>query len=206
MGGDVKIGDKFKPDPKQKTVYFIYLVMAAALPLVATLVPIIVVPVFAPEAWRATWPFVCLPFAIAAAVVAFAAYWITKYFASITYTLAEGEVLVERGVWWKMKQMVPYSRVMSIDVIQGPISRRFGLGSIQVYTAGYTGPAGGTSGPGHRGAEAAVWGVKNFVEIKDAIMAEVRGRPLFAQHKAGATDVSAEMLKELKAIRKAVSK
>ncbi len=202
----MKIGDKFKPDPKQKTVYFIYLAMAAALPIVVTLIPIFVVPALAPQAWREAWFFVSLPFLVALAIVLFAAYWVQKYFASITYTLAEGEVLCERGVWWKMKQMVPYGRVMSIDVIQGPISRRFGLGSIQVYTAGYTGPAGGTSGPGHRGAEAAIWGVRDFVEIKDAIMEQVRGRPLFSTHKTGAADVSAEMLKELKSIRKAVSK
>lgn len=44
--------------------------------------------------------------------------------------------------------------MMSVDVIQGPISRRFGVGSVHVHTAGYTGPAGGTAGPGARGAEA----------------------------------------------------
>ena len=180
--------------------------MAASIPLIVTIIPILAVPVFSPQVWQAAWFFICLPFVISVAIVVFTIYWIEKYFASITFTLTEGEVLVERGVWWKMKQMVPYGRVMSIDVIQGPISRKFGLGSIQVYTAGYTGPTGGTSGPGSRGAEAAIWGVKSFVEIKDAIMEQVRGRPLFAAYKAGVTDLNSEILKELKGIRKAVSR
>lgn len=200
------IDEKFKPDPKQRTVYFIYLILAAAIPVTVTLIPILAVPALDPQVWRTAWLLVSLPFVLTLAIVIFAAYWIRKYFASIAYTLTEGEVLVERGVWWKMKQMVPYGRVMSVDVIQGPISRRFGLGSVQVYTAGYTGPRGGSSGPGSRGAEAAIWGVRNFVEIKDRIMEQVRGRPLFAAHKGGASDVSLEILKELQGIREAVSK
>jgi len=202
----MNIGDKFRPDPRQKTVYFLYLALTATIPVIATLIPVIVVPALAPEIWRTAWLLISLPLALAIAIVIFVVYWVRKYVDSIVYTLSEGEVLVERGVWWKMKQMVPYGRVMSIDVIQGPISRKFGLGSVQVHTAGYTGPRGGSSGPGARGAEAAIWGVKNFVEIKEAIMEQVRGRPLFAAHKEGASDVSLEILKELKGIREAVSK
>jgi hypothetical protein len=140
------------------------------------------------------------------AVVAFVAYWIQKYHASITYTLTSDEVLVERGVWWKMKHTVPYARVMSIDVIQGPLSRRFGIGSVQIYTAGYTGPAGGTAGPGSRGAEASIWGVTNFVEIRDTILGFVRNRPLFGRPGRETPDISLEILKELKSIRKAIAK
>ena len=139
-------------------------------------------------------------------ILGFLAYWIPKYYRSISYTLKEDEVMVERGVWWKMKHVVPYARVMSVDIIQGPISRRFGIGSVQVHTAGYTGGRGGTAGPGARGAEAAIWGVPNFVDIRDAIIGLVRGRPLFGMPRAAAPDIGSEMLKELRKIRKAVEK
>ncbi|MGP3668006.1 MAG: PH domain-containing protein [Candidatus Bathyarchaeota archaeon] len=74
-----------------------------------------------------------------------------------------------------MRHVVPYSRIMSVDIIQGPISRMFGLGSVYVYTAGYTGRAGGSAGPMTRSAEATIWGISNFTEIRDLIINIVRG-------------------------------
>ncbi len=202
----MEIGKKFAPHPNLKKLYYTYLVLAGIAPLIVSLIPIFATISFAPNIWHAAWMFLILPLVIVVAVMCFAVYWIRKYYSSISYTLTADEVLVERGVWWKMKHMVPYARVMSIDVIQGPMSRKFGIGSVQVYTAGYTGPAGGTAGPGSRGAEASIWGVTDFVEIKDTIMGFVRNRPLFGAPKTGTADVGQDILKELKSIRKAVSK
>ena len=202
----LKVGEKFVPNPNLKRVYFIYLGLVAIIPLIVTLLPIWAVFTYAPEVWQVAWAYLFIPLIIVLAILGFLAYWIQKYYGSISYTLKEDEVMVERGVWWKMKHVVPYARVMSVDVIQGPISRRFGIGSVQVHTAGYTGRMGGTAGPGARGAEASIWGVPNFVEIRDAIIGLVRGRPLFGMPRAGAPDVGSEMLKELKKIRKAVEK
>lgn len=180
-----------------KKVYGTYLLLAAIPVLIATVPPIWAVFVFEPQIWRATWPFTFIPLIIVLTVFGFAAYWIQKYYDSIWFTLEKDEVVVERGVWWKMRHVVPYSRVMSVDIIQGPISRGFGVGSVHVHTAGYTGPAGGTAGPGTRGAEAVIWGVTNFTEIRDAIISMVRGRPLFT----AAPDVGSELLEELRRIR-----
>ncbi|MCC6013677.1 MAG: PH domain-containing protein [Candidatus Verstraetearchaeota archaeon] len=87
-------------------------------------------------------------------ITIFISYWIPKYYKSIKFILTENEVRVERGVWWKMRHAVPYSRIMSIDTIQGPISRHFGIGAVDIYTAGYTGSAGG--GPMKRRTEASI--------------------------------------------------
>lgn len=43
---------------------------------------------------------------------------------------------IRRGVFWRREISVPRSRVQHIDVSQGPIERRFGLGSLSIYTAG----------------------------------------------------------------------
>ena len=43
---------------------------------------------------------------------------------------------IRRGVYWRVVVNVPRSRVQHIDVSQGPIERRYGLGTLIVYTAG----------------------------------------------------------------------
>lgn len=163
MGVRLKVGERFKPHPNLKKVYGVYLLLVAIPIFIAAVLPIWAVFTFEPAIWRSAWLFTFIPLIGAFAVFGFVAYWIQKYYNSIYFALEKDEVVVERGVWWKMRHVVPYSRIMSIDIIQGPISRKFGLGSVHVYTAGYTGPAGGSAGPGARGAEAVIWGVTNFI-------------------------------------------
>jgi membrane protein YdbS with pleckstrin-like domain len=43
---------------------------------------------------------------------------------------------IRRGVWWRHVIRVPRSRVQHIDVTQGPLERRHGLGTLVVHTAG----------------------------------------------------------------------
>ncbi len=43
---------------------------------------------------------------------------------------------IRRGVIWRTVVNIPRSRVQHIDVSQGPLVRRFGLGSLAIYTAG----------------------------------------------------------------------
>ncbi|MEM3404340.1 MAG: PH domain-containing protein [Nitrososphaeria archaeon] len=202
----MKIGEKFVPHPNLKTVYYVYLSLVAIPLLIATIMPIWAICTFEPQVWREAWTYTFIPLIIVLIILGFTAYWIHKYYNSISFILEKDEVIVNRGVWWKMKHVVPYSRVMSVDIIQGPISRFFGIGSVHVHTAGYTGPAGGTSGPGTRGAEACIWGVPDFIEIRDTIIGIVRGRPLFGAPGISAPDISSEMLEELRKIRKAVEK
>jgi hypothetical protein len=108
---------------------------------------------------------------------------------------------VERGVFWRMRHAVPYARIMSVDTVQGPVSRRFGIGTVDAYTAGYTGPAGGSSGPLQKRAKASIMHIANFLEVRERILGVVRVRPLFG---AAVGDVGSEMLRELRRIREAV--
>ena len=138
-----------------------------------------------------------------AVIASFVFYWIRKYYQSIQYRLTRDEVVVEHGVWWRMKHTVPYARVMSVDIIQGPISRSLGLATVDIYTAGYTGVAGGTGGPGSRRAEASIMHVSDFAETRENILQIVRGKPLFA---TTAGDTSNEMLSELRKMRELLEK
>lgn len=195
-----RAGERFKPHPNLKKVYYIYLLIVVVPLIAASTLFIGAVYAFTPEDWPWAWPYALTPLIVVLASAGFVAYWIRRYYDSIYFLLDKDEVVVERGVWWRMRHTVPYSRIMSVDVIQGPISRFFGLGSVHIHTAGYTGPAGGSAGPGTRGAEAVIWGVQNFNEVREVVLSMVRGRPLFAA--AAAPDISREILEELRIIRR----
>jgi len=135
-------------------------------------------------------------------------YWINQYYASISYALTDHEIIVQKGVWWKKKSFVPYNRITNINIAQGPISRRFELGTVLIQTAGFSG--GTSSARGLRPAEAVILGVKNFEEIKDKVMNFVRRvRPVAVEAQTEAIapeDVSRQILAELKKISKALEK
>jgi membrane protein YdbS with pleckstrin-like domain len=52
------------------------------------------------------------------------------------YRVDDLGIEIHRGVYWRVVINVPRSRVQHIDVSQGPIERRFGLGTLVIYTAG----------------------------------------------------------------------
>jgi membrane protein YdbS with pleckstrin-like domain len=183
----LKIGEPFQPDPKMKTLYFTYLALIIVplfvLGLCATSYMLLINEVTVATIFAI---FYFLPLIV---ITIFVSYWIPKYCRSIKYLLTENEVRVERGVWWKMRHAVPFSRIMSIDTIQGPLSRHFGIGTLDIYTAGYTGRAGGGSGPSVRRAEASIMFVPNFLELREEILNIVKGRSLF-----GASGTLSEVL------------
>ena len=53
-----------------------------------------------------------------------------------SYRVDDLGIEIRRGVVWRREISVPRSRVQHIDVSQGPLERRFGLGSLSIYTAG----------------------------------------------------------------------
>lgn len=187
----VKVDEKFGPHPDLKRLYFTYLAIGALsilsfMPLIG-LARVLLLPLFLP--------------------VCFIAYWIPRYYDSISYLFAKDEIVVERGVWWKTKGFVPYNRITNINIHQGPISRHFSLGTLRVQTAGYSGGGGGGAG---LVAEAVILGVKNFEELKDFIMGFVRGiRPMAVEAEPEAPapeEVSRQILEELKRIRETLEK
>ncbi len=190
----------FKPHPNMVKLLDYYLLMAI-MPeiIVGLIVTLLVYMLDPPYAYVPAISFF-IPVALIASLVF---YWIRRYYQSINYQLTHDEVVVEHGVWWKMKHTVPYARVMSVDIIQGPLSRRLGIATVDIYTAGYTGVAGGTGGPGSRRAEASIMHVSNFVETRESILEIVRGKPLFA---TTASDTDTEMLSELRKMRELLEK
>jgi len=199
----IEIGKEFYPDPKMKKLFFTYLTLAI-MPLLILGIGISSYLFIINEVVILTY-FIIFYFIPIIIIMLFISYWIPKYYKSIKYILNENEVRVERGVWWKMRHTVPYSRIMSIDAIQGPLSRYFGIGTVDIYTAGYTGAAGGGGGFIHRKAEASIMYVPNFLEIREFLLNIVKGRPLFSTT-ISSENISREILEELREIRKLLSK
>ena len=45
-------------------------------------------------------------------------------------------VVVWRGAWWQREIWIPLARLQHLDVVRGPLERRLGLASLELYTAG----------------------------------------------------------------------
>jgi membrane protein YdbS with pleckstrin-like domain len=52
------------------------------------------------------------------------------------YRVDEAGLEILRGVYWRTITNIPRSRIQHTDVSQGPLERRYGLGTLVVYTAG----------------------------------------------------------------------
>ena len=53
-----------------------------------------------------------------------------------SYRIDEAGIEIRHGVYWRTLTNVPRSRVQHTDVSQGPFERRYGLGTLVIYTAG----------------------------------------------------------------------
>ncbi len=153
------VAPKMSPlHPRQRTQLRIRAGRAAAL----LLVPVIVADV----SWLRETP---VPFGLAIGAAAlllgtFAILVPKRRYRSWGFELAEDELHVAHGLWIRARTVVPFGRVQHIDVTQGPLERRFGLGTLVLHTAGTRGSA--VALPGLEHAEAG--------RMRDLIRAQIR--------------------------------
>jgi membrane protein YdbS with pleckstrin-like domain len=62
--------------------------------------------------------------------------WPVLAYRRTSYRVDPDGIEIRRGVWWRRVISVPRSRVQHIDVSQGPLERSYGLGTLQIFTAG----------------------------------------------------------------------
>ena len=65
-----------------------------------------------------------------------AQWWPRRAYQHISYRVDAQGIEIQKGVYWRVAINVPRSRVQHIDVSQGPLERRYGLGTLVIYTAG----------------------------------------------------------------------
>jgi len=193
----VKIGERFGPDRALASLYYTYLAIPAIpLFMLVSIISMVVYMYVRSLIDLIVW---ITFFAIFIAVILSIAFWVGKYVESVSFTLERDRMVFERGVWWRRKSFVPYNRITNVDVIQGPISRAFGLGKVMIQTAGYSATAGSQ---GSMFAEASIFGVRNFEEIKDTILGFVsKQRPIAVEAATEQEDINVQILQEIKKIR-----
>ncbi len=87
------------------------------------------------------WPWVArVPVWLGVALVVLGLLWLSIVWTRIShnatsYRVNDDGLEIRRGVMWRKVISVPRSRVQHTDVAQGPLLRRYGLGTLTVHTA-----------------------------------------------------------------------
>jgi membrane protein YdbS with pleckstrin-like domain len=65
--------------------------------------------------------------------------WPAARYRKLRYLVEEDGLRIRRGVFWRKVIWIPITRVQHTDVSQGPVQRKFGLGTLTIHTAGTAG-------------------------------------------------------------------
>jgi uncharacterized protein len=103
-----------------------------------------------PEA-RGWWP---ASVALLVVLVAWSAAWSRLRYRAWSFRVRESELVVRRGVLWRVVSVIPHARIQHVDTRHGPIERWLGLSSVIVFTAGVRGADVTIPGLRHDDAEA----------------------------------------------------
>ena len=127
------------------------------------------------------------------------------YYHSLSYEIQDDQVVMHVGIWTKAVKHVPYRTVTNLTVKQGMLDRLFGLGTLDIQTAGMSGT---------NSAEQSLAGLDNAQEVYELVAAELRrfrggmeptAAAIEGDGSAQTGDVTlAHVLEELRAIRRAV--
>jgi uncharacterized protein len=82
---------------------------------------------------------VWLSWTILAAVAVNAVVWPMVSVPRKGYALRDKDLVYRDGVFWRSVTAVPFNRVQHVETASTPLDRRFGLASLQLYTAGSSG-------------------------------------------------------------------
>lgn len=78
--------------------------------------------------------------------------WPRARYRSWSFAVGDSDVVIRRGVWWRVTSVIPHSRIQHVDTTHGPLERKLGLSSVVLFTAGTVGAS--MTIPGLRTVEA----------------------------------------------------
>jgi len=129
--------------------------------------------------------------------------WIPLYYKTLNYYIKNDHIRIEGGVWWRRIKTIPFRMITDIKAMQGPLARVFGIGYLNIQTAGMG---------AQNVAEGVLRGLSDYKEKQTEILKRVREYspkgeikttvevPLKSEEK-----LLKEMLNELKEIRKKIT-
>ncbi|MHA1390580.1 MAG: PH domain-containing protein [Candidatus Thorarchaeota archaeon] len=184
---DVTSGRVFKPDTR-----FYYKEWFGAV-IIAAFFWLIAIGVLVLGAWiymmdnNETWPtffaifFDVLPMVSLWYGISLVFWWlpimlgIPLYIRSIEYSVISKsgtvmpEIYVKKGLINVTQKHVPFRTITNISSRAGLVDRLFGIGSVEIQTAGFSGGAGGQAGP-----EEKLEGITFYDQVRDFILQELR--------------------------------
>ena len=133
-------------------------------------------------------------------------FWIPAFYRELDYSIEDDVVRSKKGVFFKKRVTVPFTKITNVDITQGPLQRYFNIGTIHVQTAGASVASG-------QNPELKMEGIRELDALRDEIMDRVK---TFYRKQNAAAEVKAEdaqtlaqddstlmkILQELTAIRK----
>lgn len=100
-------------------------------------------------------------------------FWIPAAFRVLEYYIDDEGVKMKGGVVWKKYVTVPYLKITNVDITQGPLQRRYNIGTIHVQTAG----SGGKQG---EKAELKMNGIRELEKVRKLIIGQIRDSSYYA--------------------------
>ena len=80
------------------------------------------------------WP--ALPVLIALVGFSLSWFWPPAAYRHLRFGVDEAGIVIQQGVFFRSHIALPRVRIQHTDVSQGPLQRRFGVGTLKFYTAG----------------------------------------------------------------------
>ena len=153
---------EFKPSPRLKRMYTL---INSLLFAIYGVVPVVFLQVIKqhPRHLYDIWSFVIGVLGLAVFILI--QLYLPAYLKTLKYELSSEDLRLQGGVFWKKKKVIPFHKITNLNTLQGPFERRFGLGRLNVQTAGH----GANTSP-----EGKLVGLEDFDAIKEEVMTKVR--------------------------------
>jgi len=153
---------EIKPNPKLKSLYTL---INFILFVIYCILPVIVLQVLRqhPRHLYDIWSLVIGLLGLI--LVILIQFYLSAYFKTLRYELSSDDLRLESGVFWRKRKAIPFHKITNVNTLQGPFERRFGLGHLNVQTAGH----GASTSP-----EGKLVGLEDFDRIKEEVMQKVR--------------------------------
>lgn len=129
------------------------------------------------------------------------AFYIPAFFRTLEYEMGADSIVLKKGVFWRRRTTVPYTKITNIDITQGPVERMYKISTLHLQTAG---SSGGETGK----AEIVIPGIRDCEILKDYIAQRAHkavGTPV-ASVPIPETDTMSMILAELKGLREDLQK
>lgn len=117
-----------KPEVEQKTIWYIkwWIVFIPC----AVLLTLLLAAVRYPESVAILTTLIM--FLIAALIVLF---WIPPFHKSLLYEIKDDSVVLLKGVFWKIKLTVPFTKIADVKIKQGPLQKLFKIATVNIIAA-----------------------------------------------------------------------